>query len=75
VEQAGGLAVTGKYRIMDLPPKSVHQRVPCILGSRDDVKELQNYYRASEDPEIIARCDARLQMEMTDAEKNALQQL
>ena len=30
IEQAGGLALTGKNRIMDIPPTSVHQRVPCI---------------------------------------------
>ena len=39
VEQAGGLALTGKSRIMDLIPQSVHQRVPVILGSADDVRE------------------------------------
>jgi fructose-1,6-bisphosphatase I len=30
VEQAGGLSLTGNNRIMDIPPTSVHQRVPCI---------------------------------------------
>jgi len=63
LEQAGGLALTGRHRIMDLPPKSVHQRVPCILGSPDDVNELRKYYDASQDPEIISRCDARLELE------------
>ena len=63
LEQAGGLALTGRLRIMDLPPKSVHQRVPCILGSPDDVNELRKYYDASQDPEIISRCDARLESE------------
>ena len=33
-EQAGGLALTGKNRIMDIPPTSVHQRVPCICKYR-----------------------------------------
>jgi fructose-1,6-bisphosphatase I len=60
VEQAGGLALTGKNRIMDLSPQSVHQRVPCILGSPEDVEELRRYYEASDDPELIARCEARL---------------
>jgi len=44
VEQAGGLALTGKTRIMDLIPQSVHQRVPVILGSPDDVREMRKYY-------------------------------
>jgi len=60
VEQAGGLALTGKNRIMDIIPQSVHQRVPCILGSPDDVSELRRYYESSNDPELIARCEARL---------------
>ena len=46
VEQAGGLATTGKTRIMDLVPQNVHQRVPVILGSPDDVKECRRYYDA-----------------------------
>ncbi|OEU14166.1 putative fructose-1,6-bishosphatase [Fragilariopsis cylindrus CCMP1102] len=60
LEQAGGLALTGKNRIMNIPPTSVHQRVPCILGSRDDVLEMRRYYVESNDPELIARCKARL---------------
>lgn len=59
VEQAGGLALTGKNRILDIPPLTVHQRVPCILGSRDDVRELRRYYSSSDDAELIARCEAR----------------
>ena len=58
--QAGGLALTGKNRIMDIPPTSVHQRVPCILGSREDVLEMRRYYVESDDPELIARCKKRL---------------
>jgi hypothetical protein len=38
----------------------VHQRVPCILGSVDDVTEMRNYYEASKDPELIRRCLDRL---------------
>ena len=41
IEQAGGLALTGKTRIMDLIPQNVHQRVPVILGSPDDVPEVR----------------------------------
>jgi hypothetical protein len=60
IEQAGGLALTGKNRIMDIPPITVHQRVPCILGSREDVLEMRRYYVESQDPELIARCEARV---------------
>jgi fructose-1,6-bisphosphatase I len=60
MEQAGGLALTGKNRIMDIPPAHVHQRVPTILGSPLDVLELRRYYERSNDPELIRRCEARM---------------
>jgi len=44
VEQAGGGSVTGKHRIMDLQPESLHQRVPVILGSRNEVVRIQGYH-------------------------------
>ncbi len=37
VEQAGGRASTGKKRILDIQPTRLHQRVPLIIGSSDDV--------------------------------------
>jgi fructose-1,6-bisphosphatase I len=37
VEQAGGLATTGRERILDIQPESLHMRVPLVIGSRDDV--------------------------------------
>lgn len=43
VEQAGGRATTGKQRIMDLQPESLHQRAPCYMGSEEDVLELERY--------------------------------
>jgi fructose-1,6-bisphosphatase I len=45
VEQAGGLSVTGPDRIMELPPENLHQRVPVILGSKDEVELIQAYHR------------------------------
>lgn len=44
MEQAGGRALTGHHRILDIVPHSVHQRVPCILGSPEDVDECRRYY-------------------------------
>jgi fructose-1,6-bisphosphatase I len=44
VEQAGGGSVTGPQRIMDLQPESLHQRVPVILGSRNEVERIQGYH-------------------------------
>ena len=41
VEQAGGLATDGKQNILDIQPTDLHQRVPLIFGSADEV----NYYK------------------------------
>eukprot|EP00931_Biecheleriopsis_adriatica_P061231 TRINITY_DN36808_c0_g1_i1.p1 TRINITY_DN36808_c0_g1~~TRINITY_DN36808_c0_g1_i1.p1 ORF type:complete len:498 (-),score=110.46 TRINITY_DN36808_c0_g1_i1:122-1615(-) len=60
VEQAGGKAITGHSRVLDIPPVSVHQRVPVILGSPEDVEECEKYYKASDDPTLKERCERRL---------------
>ena len=39
VEQAGGAATDGINRILDIEPKSLHQRIPLIIGSKENVKE------------------------------------
>uniref|UniRef100_V9L4V5 Fructose-1,6-bisphosphatase isozyme 2 n=1 Tax=Callorhinchus milii TaxID=7868 RepID=V9L4V5_CALMI len=39
IEQAGGLSTTGTQSILDVQPESIHQRVPLIMGSHDDVQE------------------------------------
>ncbi|GJE90906.1 fructose-1,6-bisphosphatase [Phanerochaete sordida] len=43
-EQAGGVATTGRGRILDIQPTSIHQRCPVFLGSRDDVNDLIKTY-------------------------------
>ena len=43
VEQAGGRASTGVARILEVEPKKLHQRVPLIIGSTDDVREAEAY--------------------------------
>src|SRR5881296_2354803 len=37
VEQAGGRASTGTMRILEVEPKALHQRVPLLIGSAEDV--------------------------------------
>jgi fructose-1,6-bisphosphatase len=44
VEQAGGSASTGRQRILDVVPEGLHQRVPVILGSRDEVQRIERYH-------------------------------
>lgn len=42
VEQAGGLATDGQHNIMDIQPEGLHQRVPFIFGSADEVQCYKN---------------------------------
>ena len=39
IEQAGGIATTGKIRVLDIQPTELHQRIPLIIGSKDMVEE------------------------------------
>ena len=48
VEQAGGASSTGRGRIMDIQPGELHQRVPVVLGSRNEVARVDTYYREFE---------------------------
>jgi len=45
VENAGGKAIMGEQEISGFLPNSLHQRVPVILGSEQEVEILQNLYR------------------------------
>ncbi|GAB4211371.1 MAG: class 1 fructose-bisphosphatase [Synechococcales cyanobacterium] len=40
VQQAGGVATTGSQAILDIEPQALHQRVPLIIGSPDNVAEV-----------------------------------
>jgi fructose-1,6-bisphosphatase I len=39
VEQAGGLASDGAHRILDVEPKSIHQRTAMIIGGPAEMRE------------------------------------
>ena len=43
IEDAGGLATTGKQRILDIKPKSLHQRTPVVLGSPEEVANVERF--------------------------------
>ncbi|VAW20674.1 Fructose-1,6-bisphosphatase, type I, partial [hydrothermal vent metagenome] len=45
IENAGGLALTRTTRIREFVPKSLHQRVPVVLGSVAEVEILKQYYQ------------------------------
>lgn len=43
VEQAGGKAVDGLSRIMDIVPGALHQRTPLIFGSAREIERIERY--------------------------------
>ena len=45
IEQAGGAAIDGDTRILELQPAELHQRTGVILGSRNEVERLRRYHR------------------------------
>ncbi len=44
IEQAGGMASTGRGRILEAVPTELHQRVPVILGSKNEVARIERYH-------------------------------
>jgi len=44
IEQAGGLSITGRERILDVVPRALHGRVPVILGSKNEVERIERYH-------------------------------
>jgi fructose-1,6-bisphosphatase len=47
IEQAGGASSTGTAPLLEFVPDALHQQVPVILGSRDEVQRIVAYH---EDP-------------------------
>ena len=48
IEQAGGSCSTGRERMLDIKPTSIHQRVPVILGSKNEVERIVAYHQVSD---------------------------
>lgn len=44
-EQAGGMAVDGHRRILEIEPKDVHERTPFYVGSKPLVHEVMHYIK------------------------------
>ena len=44
IEQAGGMASTGRGRILDVCPTDLHQRVPVIVGAKNEVQRIVDYH-------------------------------
>jgi fructose-1,6-bisphosphatase I len=44
MEGAGGRSTTGRQNILELTPSDIHQRVPVILGSAEEVSRVEAWY-------------------------------
>jgi fructose-1,6-bisphosphatase I/sedoheptulose-1,7-bisphosphatase len=44
IEQAGGLATTGRDRVLEVKPTDLHQRIAFIFGCRDEVERIVRYH-------------------------------
>ena len=56
IEQAGGLSTTGRERVMEMSPTELHQRVPLIFGSKNEVERVAGYhadYASGKEPDTF----------------------
>jgi fructose-1,6-bisphosphatase len=56
IEQAGGKSTTGRERVMEMSPTELHQRVPLIFGSKNEVERVTEYhaeYSSGKEPETF----------------------
>ncbi len=52
VEQAGGLATTGRERILEVRPTELHQRIGLIFGSREEVERIVRYHAEQTEEQV-----------------------
>jgi len=52
IEQAGGMASTGHGRILEVEPTELHQRVPFIFGSKEEVARIEEYHQSTPDDDF-----------------------
>ena len=44
VEQAGGHAITGQGAVLDIEPKTLHERASLMFGSQQEVARIESHY-------------------------------
>ncbi len=52
VEQAGGGASTGRARLLDVQPETLHQRIGFVFGSKSEVERIERYHREAPEEEF-----------------------
>jgi fructose-1,6-bisphosphatase I len=45
IEAAGGRATTGTQDILDIVPTELHQRVPIVIGNKEEVELYEEFVR------------------------------
>jgi fructose-1,6-bisphosphatase I len=43
IEQAGGMAIDGEKRILDIQPEAIHERTPIYIGSKVNVNKVKSF--------------------------------
>lgn len=43
IEQAGGMAIDGNRRIMEIKPEVIHERIPIYIGSPENVSTVKSF--------------------------------
>ncbi|PAF49460.1 fructose-bisphosphatase [Helicobacter sp. 12S02232-10] len=43
-EKAGGEAIDGKKRLLELEIQSLHESTPCFFGSKNEIEKVRKYY-------------------------------
>lgn len=52
IEQAGGMAINGEQRILEIKPQSIHQRTPIYIGSKENILKLTDFLNEYAEQEI-----------------------
>ena len=50
MEQAGGMSMCGTTPTLDVQPRKLHERVPLVLGSSEEVKAVMRHISAADQP-------------------------
>jgi len=55
IEQAGGMAIDGQGRILEIEPETIHQRTPIFIGSKGNVLKVKEFLdkHRKEDEQVI----------------------
>lgn len=52
VEQAGGLASTGRERVLEVVPSDLHERIPFVFGATEEVERIDKYHTEHLDSDL-----------------------